>query len=186
MPLKPPRHGIIAKAAGAVIDHWQRAGKGKRPSPVLLAGGQNERRRQVAGAVAERLGVALYTVDLSFVVSKYIGETEKNLREVFDMAEATSAVLLFDEADALFGKGSGAKALRDDLKKRLARHNGPVLLGSGQPERFDSRFLSAPIPTVVVVGRRPVTGARRVTGAASDGRVTPARTRQGRSRNSRT
>ena len=66
-----------------------------------------------AEVLAAELGLDLYRIDLAAVVSKYIGETEKNLRRVFDAAEASGAVLLFDEADALFGKRSEVKDSHD-------------------------------------------------------------------------
>ena len=66
-------------------------------------------RRSLPEVIANELALDLFRVDLSRVVSKYIGETEKNLRRVFDAAEESGAILLFDEADALFGKRSEVK-----------------------------------------------------------------------------
>ena len=57
-----------------------------------------------AGIIAGELGMDFYKIDLSVVVSKYIGETEKNLKKIFDFAEKGNIILFFDEADALFGK----------------------------------------------------------------------------------
>jgi ketosteroid isomerase-like protein len=87
-------------------------------------------------AIASHRGLDLYRVDLSAVVSKYIGETEKNLRRVFDAAEAGGAILVFDEADALFGKRSEVKdshdryanAEIDYLLERMEAHRGLVIL----------------------------------------------------------
>src|SRR5262249_5135208 len=73
---------------------------------ALFAGGSGTGKTLAAEVVAGELGLDLFVIDLSQVVSKYIGETEKNLRKVFDAAERGGALLLFDEADALFGKRS--------------------------------------------------------------------------------
>jgi SpoVK/Ycf46/Vps4 family AAA+-type ATPase len=69
----------------------------------LFSGPSGTGKTMAAEVLARELGLDLYRIDLSAVVSKYIGETEKNLRRIFDAAESGGAVLLFDEADALFG-----------------------------------------------------------------------------------
>ena len=79
-----------------------RAGRG---ITVLFAGPSGTGKTMAAEVLANDLGLDLYRIDLAGVVSKYIGETEKNLRRLFDAAERTGSVLLFDEADALFGNG---------------------------------------------------------------------------------
>jgi hypothetical protein len=71
---------------------------------VVIVGATGTGRGLVAQALADVVGTSVYRVDLAAVVSRYIGETEKNLKRVFDRAEASGAVLFFDEADALFGK----------------------------------------------------------------------------------
>ena len=76
---------------------------------TLLAGGDRAAKLRAAHLLGGRLERAVYAIDLSHVVSKYIGETEKNLSHVFDAAEAGGAILLFDEADALFGKRGGGE-----------------------------------------------------------------------------
>lgn len=73
---------------------------------LLFYGTSNPGKTQAAQILASDLKLDLYRIDLSAVVSKYIGETEKNLKKVFDAAEAQNIVLFFDEADALFGKRS--------------------------------------------------------------------------------
>jgi SpoVK/Ycf46/Vps4 family AAA+-type ATPase len=91
-----------------------------------------------AEALADEFGLAVYRVDLSAVVSKFIGETEKNLQRVFDQAEHSGAVLLFDEADALFGKHSEVKDSHDRfangaidyLLERAEAHRSIVMLVS--------------------------------------------------------
>jgi SpoVK/Ycf46/Vps4 family AAA+-type ATPase len=73
---------------------------------ALFVGEKGSGRTRAAQVIAHDLGVELYRIDLSAVVSKYIGETEKNLGRIFDQAETTGAVLMFDEADPLFGECS--------------------------------------------------------------------------------
>jgi AAA+ superfamily predicted ATPase len=102
-----------------------------------------------AEVVAADLGVDLYRVDLSAVVSKYIGETEKNLRRVFDAAEHGSAVLLFDEADALFGKRTEVRDSHDRyanvevsyLLQRMESYRGVAILTTNMAEGIDAAFL---------------------------------------------
>ena len=89
---------------------------GERRGPgisALFAGPIGAGKTMAAEVLARDLGLALYRIDLSSLVSKYIGETEKNLRGVFAAAEQGGAILLFDEADALFGKRSDVKDSHD-------------------------------------------------------------------------
>src|SRR3954452_6954015 len=83
---------------------------GTSRASALFLGADRKGKLAAAELLANELKVDLYRADLSAVVSKYIGETEKNLRRVFDDAEASGAILLFDEADALFGKRTEADA----------------------------------------------------------------------------
>ena len=80
---------------------------------ALFAGDSGTGKTMAAEVIANELGLDLYRIDLSAVVSKYIGETEKNLRRLFDAAEDGGAILFFDEADALFGKRSEVKDSHD-------------------------------------------------------------------------
>src|SRR5207253_3799580 len=80
---------------------------------ALFAGASGTGKTMAAEVLAAALRLDLYRIDLSCVVSKYIGETEKNLRRVFDAAEDGGAILFFDEADALFGKRSEVKDSHD-------------------------------------------------------------------------
>ena len=107
--------------------------------------------------MAETLKVDLFRVDLSAVVSQYIGETEQNLNDVFDKAEASGAILFFDEADALFGTGSKVKDAHDryanaetaHFLQRIEGHNGIVILTSNGKQRIDQAF--SPRTQVVVM-----------------------------------
>jgi len=134
-----------------VYDEWGMAG----PSPrglgltALFAGPSGTGKTLAAEVVARSVGLDLYRVDLSQVVSKYIGETEKNLRRVFDGADAGGAVLLFDEADALFGKRSEVRDSHDRyanvevsyLLQRMETYRGIAILTSNMKGALDQAFL---------------------------------------------
>ena len=116
---------------------------------ALLVGQSGTGKTLAAEAIAHELQLDLYHIDLSQLVSKYIGETEKNLRRVFDAAEEGGAVLLFDEADALFGKRSEVKDSHDRyanmevsyLLQRMESYQGISLLTSNLRSALDSAFL---------------------------------------------
>ena len=116
---------------------------------ALFAGGTGTGKTLAAEVVAGALGLDLFVVDLSQVVSKYIGETEKNLRQVFDAAERGGAVLLFDEADALFGKRSEVKDSHDRyanievsyLLMRMEAYRGLAILTTNMRKALDTAFL---------------------------------------------
>jgi SpoVK/Ycf46/Vps4 family AAA+-type ATPase len=102
-----------------------------------------------AEVIARELRLDLYRIDLSQVVSKYIGETEKNLRRVFDAADQGGAILLFDEADALFGKRSEVKDSHDRhanievsyLLQRMECYRGLAILTTNKQSDLDTAFL---------------------------------------------
>lgn len=115
---------------------------------ALLVGPSGTGKTLVASWMATRLGLPLYRVDLASVVSKYIGETEKNLATLLARAEQSEIVLLFDEADSLFGKRTDIKDSNDRhansqtnyLLQRIEFYKGIVLLTSNSRGRFDSAF----------------------------------------------
>ncbi|WP_245632039.1 ATP-binding protein [Edaphobacter aggregans] len=117
---------------------------GAKPAGALFLSGGSA--KAAAGAVAHELGRGLFRVDLSAVVSKYIGETEKNLERVFEAAEGQGAILFFDEADALFGKRTDVKDGHDRyanieinyLLQRMERHAGLVIVATNAPVRVES------------------------------------------------
>ena len=139
----------------------RRAKKSKATSAVVLvlSGSTALCRRKSAETLAETLKVDLFRVDLSAVVSQYIGETEKNLNDVFDRAEASGAILFFDEADALFGTGSKVNDAHDryansetaHFLQRIESHNGIVSLTTNGKQRIDRAF-SPRTQVVVMVG----------------------------------
>ncbi|MGH4024800.1 MAG: ATP-binding protein [Pseudonocardiaceae bacterium] len=116
---------------------------------ALFAGASGTGKTLAAEVLAADLALDLYRVDLSQVVSKYIGETEKNLRQIFDAAESGGAVLLFDEADALFGKRSEVKDSHDRyanievsyLLQRMETYRGLAILTTNLKSALDSAFL---------------------------------------------
>jgi SpoVK/Ycf46/Vps4 family AAA+-type ATPase len=102
-----------------------------------------------AEVIARELALALYRIDLSAVVSKYIGETEKNLRRLFDAAEQGGAILFFDEADALFGKRSEVNDSHDRyanieinyLLQRMEAYTGLAILATNMKSALDTAFM---------------------------------------------
>lgn len=115
---------------------------------ALLVGASGTGKTLACAWLATRLGMPLYRVDLASVTSKYIGETEKNLGELFARAESAEVVILFDEADALFGKRTDVKDANDRfanqqtnyLLQRIEAYDGIVFLTSNSRARFDSAF----------------------------------------------
>ncbi|MHB8644173.1 MAG: ATP-binding protein [Thermomicrobiales bacterium] len=146
-------HEIAAhvRQRNIVYDTWGFANKGTRGLGVtaLFAGDSGTGKTMAAEVLAGELHLDLYRIDLSAVVSKYIGETEKNLRRVFDTAEGGGAILLFDEADALFGKRSEVKDSHDRhanievsyLLQRMDEYRGLAILTSNLKSALDTAFL---------------------------------------------
>ncbi|MEM5317146.1 ATP-binding protein [Paraburkholderia sp. JHI869] len=140
-----------AAARAVVGDAWGFTRRGGRGHGIaaLFSGPPGTGKTLAARIVARVLGHDLYRVDLSRVVSKYVGETEKNLARVFDAADAGGAVLLFDEADALFGKRSEVKDSHDRyanleiayLLQRVEAFNGLAILTSNLDRALDAAFL---------------------------------------------
>lgn len=136
---------------GRVYDEWGFAEKSSRGLGVtaLFAGESGTGKTMAAEVIARDLDLDLYRIDLSAVVSKYIGETEKNLRALFDAAEAAGAVLLFDEADALFGRRSEVKDSHDRyanlevayLLARMESYRGLAILTTNLGANVDRAFL---------------------------------------------
>ncbi len=116
---------------------------------ALFSGPSGTGKTMASEVLASELKLDLYRIDLSQVVSKYIGETEKNLRRIFDAAEDGGAILLFDEADALFGKRSEVKDSHDRyanieisyLLQRMEDYRGLAILTTNMKEALDSAFL---------------------------------------------
>jgi hypothetical protein len=115
---------------------------------ALFAGESGTGKTLAAEVLAHELALNLYRIDLSAVVSKYIGQTEKNLRRLFDAAEDGGAILFFDEADALFGKRSEVKDSHDRyanievnyLLQRMESFRGVAILATNMKSALDSAF----------------------------------------------
>ena len=133
-----------------VHEQWGFANKGPRGLGIsaLFTGESGTGKTLAAEVIAHDLGLDLYRIDLSAVVSKFIGETEKNLRRVFDAAEASGAILLFDEADALFGKRSEVRDSHDRyanievsyLLQRMEAYRGLAILTTNHKAALDPAF----------------------------------------------
>ncbi len=116
---------------------------------ALFTGESGTGKTMAAEVIANDLGLHLYRIDLSAVVSKYIGETEKNLRRLFDAAEQGGAILFFDEADALFGKRSDVKDSHDRyanieinyLLQRMESFSGLAILATNMKTALDTAFV---------------------------------------------
>ena len=133
-----------------VYEEWgfgNKVGRGLGVS-ALFSGPPGTGKTMAAGLVARDLGTELYQVDLSKIVSKWIGETEKNLAALFDAAEAGHAILLFDEADTLFGKRTDVKSSNDRhanqetnyLLQRLETFTGVCILTTNHDAAIDEAF----------------------------------------------
>jgi SpoVK/Ycf46/Vps4 family AAA+-type ATPase len=134
-----------------VYDEWGFRAKMNRGLGInaLFAGESGTGKTMAAEVVANALRLNLYRIDLSAVVSKYIGETEKNLRRLFDAAEDGGAILFFDEADALFGKRSEVKDSHDRyanieinyLLQRMESYRGLAILATNMKSALDNAFV---------------------------------------------
>ena len=133
---------------------FHRWGARKIPAPgngikALFSGGPGTGKTMAAEVIAGSLGLDLFRVDLSQVISRWVGETEKNLKEIFDAAEGGTAVLLFDEADSLFGSRGEVKQAQDRfanqevsfLLQRLEVFEGCAVLTTNLQENIDEAFL---------------------------------------------
>jgi hypothetical protein len=139
------------RGRSTVLRHWGFAKTITRGSGItaLFAGQSGTGKSLAAEVIAGELGLALYRVDLSGVVSKYIGETERNLRQVFDAADQGGSLLLFDEADALFGRRSEVRDSHDRyanievnyLLQRMEDYRGVAILTTNQRQAVDHGFL---------------------------------------------
>jgi ATPase family associated with various cellular activities (AAA) len=149
--------GLLRQVAGQVrnrfrvYEDWGYAARMTRGLGIsaLFAGESGTGKTMAAEVIANELDLALYRIDLSAVVSKYIGETEKNLRRLFDAAEQGGALLLFDEADALFGKRSEVKDSHDRyanieinyLLQRMEAFSGLAILATNMKSALDNAFM---------------------------------------------
>jgi hypothetical protein len=155
--LPPEPMALIRRIAGQVrtrhrvYDQWGFSEKMNRGFGIsaLFSGESGTGKTMAAEVIANDLRLNLYRIDLSAVVSKYIGETEKNLRKLFDAAEQGGAILFFDEADALFGKRSEVKDSHDRyanieinyLLQRMEAFSGLAILATNMKSALDPAFM---------------------------------------------
>jgi hypothetical protein len=145
-------HELVATVRGRpkVLEEW---GVGEKLASsagvtVLFAGPPGTGKTMAAEIIASELGLDLYKIDLSTVVSKYIGETEKNLERIFSEARTSNAILFFDEADALFGKRSEVRDSHDRyanieisyLLQRMEAYDGVTILATNLRANLDEAF----------------------------------------------
>ena len=154
----PEMQNTILKEIGVHVQHrqkvyydWGFASKSKRGLGIsaLFTGESGTGKTMASEVLANELQLDLYRIDLSQVVNKYIGETEKNLKRIFDAAEESGAILLFDEADALFGKRSEVKDSHDRysnievsyLLQKMEAYRGLAILTTNMKNALDKAFL---------------------------------------------
>ena len=133
-----------------MIEEW---GVGKKlyssGVTVLFAGPPGTGKTMAAEVIARELELDLYKIDLSGIVSKYIGETEKNLERIFTEAQTSNAILFFDEADSIFGKRSEVKDAHDRyanievsyLLQRMENYDGVTILATNLRANLDEAFM---------------------------------------------
>ncbi len=123
--------------------------RGSQGVNVLFSGSSGTGKTMAAGVIAREIGLDLYRINLATVVSKYIGDTEKNLDEIFEAARDSHAVIFFDEADALFGKRSEVKDSKDRysnievgyLLQKMEEYEGMTVLATNLEQNLDEAFL---------------------------------------------
>ncbi len=120
----------------------------RKKNTILFYGSKTSGKHTVATMIAHQAGKELYKVDLSKLVSKYIGETEKNLTAIFDLAKDKGWILFFDEADALFGKRTNVKDSHDRyanqevsyILQKMGKHNGLIIFSTNKKSNIDDAF----------------------------------------------
>lgn len=155
--LPPLQKGTLEQIAAhvrqkaRVYENWGFAAKNRRGLGItaLFSGPSGTGKTLAAGVLANELNLDLYKIELSSVVGKYIGETEKSLQRIFDAAESGGVILLFDEADSIFGKRSEVKDSKDRyanlevsyLLQRMESYSGLAILTTNLQSNLDSAFM---------------------------------------------
>ncbi len=155
--LPPAQKGLLIEIHNQVRHRWrvyhdwgfdQKLSLGKGLN-ILFAGPSGTGKTMAAEIISKALGFDLYKIDLSTVISKYIGETEKHLAQIFDEAQSSNAILFFDEADAIFGKRSEVSDAQDRfaniqvsfLLQRMEEYDGIVVLTTNLRKNMDEAFV---------------------------------------------
>lgn len=133
-----------------VFDSWgfKQTSMGRTSLRILFSGASGTGKTLSATIIANEVGLDMYRIDLSSIVSKYIGETERNLERVFRAAEGSNAIIFFDEADALFGKRTEIKDAHDRyanieisyLLQRMEQYDGVMILATNLSKNIDEAF----------------------------------------------
>ncbi len=134
--------------ADVILDDWRLAKAIKPGYRCLFCGPPGTGKTLTATLIGKAVGADVYRIDLSMIVSKYIGETEKNLAQVFEQAQSRQWILFFDEADALFGKRTATASSNDRyanqevsyLLQRVEDFGGTVILASNLKANIDEAF----------------------------------------------
>ena len=154
----PERQRVLLRSISAYLRHrdrvlsdwgYERTVARTQGLKVLFAGESGTGKTMGAQVLGAELGLDLFRVDLATVVSKYIGETEKNLERIFSAADGSNAILFFDEADALFGKRSEVSDSHDRyanievayLLQRMEAYPGAVILATNYKRNIDDAFI---------------------------------------------
>ena len=152
---------VLNNASSQLLNELAECVKTKKACHALFHGPSGTGKSFAAALLGKRLHREVYSIDLSEIVSKYIGETEKNLEEIFKKAESKSWILFFDEADALFGKRTDVKDANDrysnqevsHLLDRITNYDGVAILATNMKNNIDDAFIrrfryviSFPIP----------------------------------------
>ncbi|MEO6775815.1 MAG: ATP-binding protein [Kofleriaceae bacterium] len=127
---------------------WGFGRRGGSGLMALFAGSSGTGKTMSAAVIAREIGLELYRIELASVVSKYIGETEKNLHRIFDAARRANVILFFDEADAMLGRRSEVKDAHDRyanievayLLQKMEEHDGVIILASNLAKNMDQAF----------------------------------------------
>ncbi|MEP6859868.1 MAG: ATP-binding protein [Deltaproteobacteria bacterium] len=164
--LVPPRHGwndlvlpaavtqrlqdvrAAVSARAKVFGDWGFGRRGGSGLMALFAGSSGTGKTMSAAVIAREIGLELYRIELASVVSKYIGETEKNLHRIFEAARRANVILFFDEADAMLGRRSEVKDAHDRyanievayLLQKMEEHDGVIILASNLAKNMDQAF----------------------------------------------
>lgn len=137
----------LSRQLGSIVHHF----KNKRGNTVLFTGNSNSESNSAASLLGKQIGRDVYRIDLSAVASEHLGETEKNLLQIFEDAEKHCFILLFDEVQCLFGKHAGIRSCDDIyanldmayLLKRIEAYSGLVIFTTSSRDDLDEALLRA-------------------------------------------
>lgn len=140
---------VLNESTFQLLAKIQESAKQKQSFNALFYGPHGTGKTLAATVLGKELGYEVFKIDVAKLISKYVGEVEKNLREIFSRAETKNWILLFEEADALFGKRTAVKNAHDRyansdaayLIQRIDAHNGIVLFATNRKSQIDEIFI---------------------------------------------